>query len=113
MLLQVHLHTGEEGPDQLVIYLIPVDGKLKTVQNGIEADALLNGPEGLFFELRQQNGFIMIVKGIYYFIGKANKPIDVADGAPQVGVQQPDSRVKGSAVGFRGDLAATFTNLMK
>ena len=102
---QIKFHAAEERFDQGMIDVVLIDGELKTVENGIQAESALDRGIGLGLEIGQQRGFIEVMKGIHDLIGQANEPIDVVDGLAQVIVQQPDRRGKRGTVPL-GELAA-------
>ena len=72
------------------IDLVLVHHLLKTLQNGIQADASFDRKISFGFKLLQQCRFVEIMKCIYNFIGKTNKSINMVDGRTQIAIQQSD-----------------------
>ena len=55
---------------------------LKGVQDGVEADALVDGAVGVRLEPVEEFALVEVVKGVHDFIGKTNKTVDGIDGFP-------------------------------
>jgi hypothetical protein len=72
------------------------------MQYGIQADALFQRIIIILFELDEQFLFIVIVKGIYNFIGKPHESVDIENRPAGFFFQQAGSRKKRSTV-FPGD----------
>jgi hypothetical protein len=94
LLCKICFHALKESIYEGMLDMVLVHGKLKAVQDRVEADALTNGRIGGCFELGQQGYFIVLVEGIHNFIGKTNKAIDITDGVAQIGMKEPDRSIK-------------------
>ena len=65
--------------DEFVFNLKAVYSFLEAVKNRVKTYLLANGTIRIFFETREQRGFVVIVKGINNLIGKAHKSVDRID----------------------------------
>ena len=97
----------------MAVYMVLIDRELEAMQYGIETDASFQSSIGFFFKFLKQLLLIEVVKSVYYFIGKANKTVNIVNGLPQILMQQSDSTAKRSAVSLRGYSAADFAYLVK
>ncbi len=60
--LQVEFHAVKKGFNQRRINFVPVYRKLKTVEDGVEADAPSDGPVGFGLKLGKQHIFFKVVE---------------------------------------------------
>src|SRR5699024_7770495 len=90
-----------------------MNGFLKPVKNRVETDSACNGPIQIFFKLRKQNRFIIVVKGIDNLIGKTNKAINVINILANGSRQQFNGNGKRRTVLMGDDFAAAMGNLVE
>ena len=88
-------------------------GFLETVEDGIQADAILQSGIGIDIKVAKQCSLVILMEAIHYLICKSYKSVDIADGLAQIFVQQFDGRKKGSAVLPGSIPAAALAYLMK
>jgi hypothetical protein len=82
----------EKSLDQMMVNIVLVNRKLKTMQNWIQADTPIDGIIGLFFELIEQRLLVEGMEGINDLIGKTDETIYIIYRFPKVFVQQTDGR---------------------
>lgn len=99
--------------DQGMINPVLVHGKLKAMQQRIQADASFNRQKSFPFELLQQLFLFVIMKSVHYLICQSYESVNIADWSAEIFMQQPDGGGKGSAV-FPGNVpAAVLADRMK
>jgi hypothetical protein len=79
IVVQVHLHTVEEGLDERLIYLILMYHLLKIVEDRVAAEPVPNRLVGSFFKVLQFSRLIRIVKSVHQLVGQPNKSIYAAN----------------------------------
>ena len=88
----IHFHASQELLNYRTIDAVTVDHQLKTVQNGIKADALLNGFKSVFSELIQQENLVGGVEGVHDFITETHESIDGIDWIPQPFIEAANAK---------------------
>lgn len=84
-----------------------VNGELESMQHRIQTDTIIDRLKGFFPEIGQKLLLVLVMKGIYYFIGIPYKAIYAIDRIPETFVKGFDTLAKRCTVLF-GDQLTTF-----
>ena len=76
------------------VEVVRVVDLLEGMQNGVEADSVVQGIFRLLLEPFEQDGFIGVVECIDDFIGKSHEAVNGINGLTQRRSQEPDAHGK-------------------